>query len=42
MREVRITDFHTIAVERTVFGPQADAVLRREACSRTIALAATH
>ena len=38
-RMVGIKDFHTITVERTLFGPEADAASRREACTQAAALA---
>ena len=38
-RMVGIKDFHTITVERTLFGPEADAISRKEACTQAAALA---
>jgi FMN-dependent NADH-azoreductase len=38
-RMVGIKDFHTITLERTLFGPEADAACRKEACTQAVALA---
>ncbi|HWZ12528.1 MAG TPA: NAD(P)H-dependent oxidoreductase [Acidobacteriaceae bacterium] len=38
-RMVGIKDFHTITLERTLFGPEADAASRKEASTQAVALA---
>ncbi len=40
-RMVGVKDFHEIAVERTLFGPEADRASRKEACAQAVALAIT-
>ena len=40
-RMVGISDFHSISVEKTLFGPDADHASRASGCAEAIALAAT-
>lgn len=40
-RMVGITDFHSIVVEKTLFGPEADHASRVAGCEQAVALAAT-
>lgn len=40
-RMVGISDFHSISVEKTLFGPDADNASRASGCGEAIALAAT-